>query len=381
MKTPKPHPWPFYIHCNGQYAKKIGGKHVYFGVEYHAALRKYYNMLDGGPATLKSCIKKYLASRERLQESGEITRRHVLDMEYTLDGLSDLFGSRLLTGLGSEDFGVWRANLAKTNGPVSLSNHIARVRIFLNWCKRERIITDLPPGDALRKPSKAQLRKARSAKGSMMFEPEELRTLLKYANPQLKAMILLALNCGLGNKDISLLAKKNVKGGVLDFPRNKTGIERKGIPLWLETIKAIDAVTRPDDDFLFRTKYGNLWGCKGASDNDSPIASSFRKLCKELNLYKQGRNFYSLRHVTQTIAEEMDPKATEYIMGHCPASNDMSAVYRERMSKDRLSRVVEHIRQWVGLDKHSIELFATTQETPLPVVNLPIPITPTVNMQ
>jgi hypothetical protein len=70
-------------------------------------------------------------------------------------------------------------------------------------------------------------------------------------------------------------------------------------------------------------------------------------------------------------------------MGHCPASDDMSAVYRERMSKERISRVTDHIRQWVGLDKHSIELFANPQEQePLfPVVNLPIPTTtPPVNV-
>jgi integrase len=314
------------------------------------APRKYYSTLEAPSCSLKSAIDRYLTALQRLRESGEVTRRHYGNMEWTLGKLSSAVSpARPIAGLTSDDFGVWRAALGKTNGPVSLGNHDRRVRAFLNWCKREKIIPDLPAGDALRKPTRSQLRRARSAQGSRMFTPEEIRQLLVCAGPQLRAMILLALNAGLGNEELAQLRTHHVKGKWLDYARPKTGIERR-VPLWPETREAITAVIRPDDEVVFRTKYGNPWTPKGKMGVDSPISPKFTKLCKGVGVYKPGRGFYSLRHVCQTIGEESgDRAAIEYILGHAPPADDMSAVYRERMAPQRLIRVVKYIRHWLGL--------------------------------
>jgi hypothetical protein len=34
-------------------------------------------------------------------------------------------------------------------------------------------------------------------------------------------------------------------------------------------------------------------------------------------------------------------------MGHAPKSDDMSAVYRERIGNDRLKAVTDHVREWL----------------------------------
>ncbi len=76
----------------------------------------------------------------------------------------------------------------------------------------------------------------------------------------------------------------------------------------------------------------------------------------EIGLDKAGRGFYSLRHVCETIGGESgDQIATDFIMGHAPDSADMSAVYRERMSKKRLLKVVKHVRRWVFGKKATVE--------------------------
>jgi integrase len=350
-KPPKPYPdFPLFRHANGQWAKKIDGRFVYFGTDWRAALKKYHVMADGPAHTLKTSIDKYVSSRRLLQESGEITRGHLRDIERTLTGLSATIGqTRTVAGLGSEDYGLWRAHLGKTNGPVALRNHLARVRAFLNWCVREKIIGVLPPCDSLKKPSRGQLRRARAARGSRMFTPQELRRLIECAGPEFRAMILLALNAGLGPEDLAQLKTGNIKGKWLDYPRPKTGVERR-VPLWPETQKALAAVIRPDDAAVFRTKYGNLWTATGTSGSGSPISAKFNKLCKGIGIYKAGRGFYSLRHVAQTVGEESgDHAATECILAHCPPSGDMASVYRERMADKRLFRVVKHIRRWLGL--------------------------------
>lgn len=61
-------------------------------------------------------------------------------------------------------------------------------------------------------------------------------------------MVLLGINCGLGNNDCANLPMTAVDldNGWLDFGRPKTGIHRR-CPLWLETVAAIQAAleTRP----------------------------------------------------------------------------------------------------------------------------------------
>jgi hypothetical protein len=60
---------------------------------------------------------------------------------------------------------------------------------------------------------------------------------LTKADATLKAMILLGINGGLGNTDISELvhAAVNLDTGWIDYPRPKTGVARR-FPLWDETV-------------------------------------------------------------------------------------------------------------------------------------------------
>ena len=83
-------------------------------------------------------------------------------------------------------------------------------------------------------------------------------------------------NLRMGNLDL--------EKGWLDFPRPKTGVERRA-PLWPETVEALrlvletrkEAKERADADRIFITKYGQPWG-KDIADN--PISKETRKLLK-----------------------------------------------------------------------------------------------------
>ena len=110
---------------------------------------------------------------------------------------------------------------------------------------------------------------------------------------------MLALNCGMGNSDCGQLRFRNVdlRGGWLDYPRPKTGVDRR-CPLWKETIQAIKTAIEdrpePNDDaardFVFITKYGQPWA-KDTMAN--PISAEFRKLLNELSLHEEGLSFYT----------------------------------------------------------------------------------------
>ena len=69
-------------------------------------------------------------------------------------------------------------------------------------------------------------------------------------------------------------------------------------------------------------------------------------LLKKQAAYREGVNFYVLRHTFRTIADAArDPVAIDLIMGHSDPS--MGGHYRERIDDSRLRAVAELVRQWL----------------------------------
>ena len=351
-KTPPP-PWPFFVHRNGQYCKKVNGKHVYFGTDYHAGLKKYYAYLEAPPASVKDTIKKYLADLKALGR----TQRHVKSMEWTLNKFAESVGeNRLMRTLQETDFQKWREELRATNGPVSLGNHVRRVKVLFNWAADPgRNIAKLPPKTCLQLPSRDELRKDRKKRGSKMFSREELTTLIQCGGPTMRAMILLALNGGLGPQDLALLQTSHIKGKWIVYPRPKTGMDRT-FPLWPETRQALAEIIRPGDPVVFRTANGKEWLSRGKAGFDSPISQRFTRLCKGAGIHKPGCGFYSLRHVFATVASgAKDRDAVESILGHVPDSRDMlRGYYIEQTDPKRLIAVVKYVRRWLQPGKIKI---------------------------
>jgi len=184
--------------------------------------------------------------------------------------------------------------------------------------------------------------------------------MIRKANPSLRAMLLLGINCGFGNGDCGKLpiTALDLAGAWVTFPRPKTGIPRR-CSLWPETVSAIREAlavrTEPKDEsdtkLVFITAFGRSWHKK---IEDNPISKEMAKLLKLLKLYRaKGHGFYTLRHCFETIGgEAKDQIAVDHIMGH--AREDMASVYRERISDTRLKAVTDHVRQWLFDEKSAI---------------------------
>lgn len=367
-KPAKPYEgFPLFPHATRRWAKKIRGKLVYFGPwsDPDGALKKYLDERDALHAgrkprqestgvTVRDVVNHFLETKENLKDNGEITAQTYADYYSTAEYVVTKLGrERLADDITGDDFAKLRRDLAKTLGPVALGNEIQRIRILFKHAYDAALI-DRPIryGPEFKRPSKKVLRLHRAAKGPRMFEAVELKRLIDGAGVPLKAMLLLGINCGLGNHDCGMLPLKaaDMKGVWLTYPRPKTGIGRR-CPLWPETIKALQAAiaARPKTKdpetagLLFLTKYGQAWA-KSTSDN--PIAKETRKLLDELKLHRPGLGFYTLRHVFDTIGgETRDQPAVDLIMGH--ARNDMASAYRERISDERLKAVTDYVHGWL----------------------------------
>jgi len=375
-KPAKPRPdFPLFPHATGRWAKKIRGKLHYFGkwVDPQAALEKYIDQRDdlyagrtprikGEGLSVRDLLNRFLTSKQKLLDSGEIRRKTFAEYRLTCNRIAGSFGlNRLVMDLDASDFERLRADIAETWGPVRLGNEIQRIRMVFKYaldCKLIDAAVSFGPG--FKKPSAKVLRLSRNGRGPKMFTAEEIRKMLDAAGPQLRAAILLGVNCGYGNHDLATLplAALDLETGWATYPRPKTGIQRR-CPLWPETVQAVreTIAARPtpkqkaDAGMLFLTLRGHRWPDERA---DNGVGKQFGKLLMALGLNRPGRGFYSLRHTFQTIGDgARDPVAVSHVMGHAPAANDMASVYREGIEDARLAAVAEHVRAWLFGDQES----------------------------
>jgi integrase len=278
-----------------------------------------------------------------------------LDYKQACEFIISNFGRRrLVADLGPADFAALRDVLAKRYGPVRLGNVIQRVRSVFKFAIDDALI-DRPVnfGRGFARPAKKVLRVHRAGQGAKLFTAEEIRRMLAAAGQLLKAMLLLGINCGFGVADSGRLplAALDLDGGWVNFPRPKTGIERR-CPLWPETVQAIrEAVAlRPtpkdpaDAALAFLGRQGRPWHREYKS---SPMCHNVGKLLRQLGINgRKGLGIYTLRHCFETVAgESKDQIAVDHVMGH--ADETMAAVYREKISDDRLRAVAGHVRAWL----------------------------------
>ncbi|HZY87257.1 MAG TPA: tyrosine-type recombinase/integrase [Gemmataceae bacterium] len=372
----KPYPdFPLFPHASGQWAKKIRGRMHYFGLwaDPDAALARYLEQKDAlhagrkprpepGAVTVKDAANDFLNAKQALVDAGELSPRTWADYKEVCDLMVVQVGkARLVDDLGPDDFASLRNKVAKRWGPARLGNRLIQYTRSLFKHAFDAGMIDRPVrfGPGFKRPSAKVMRLNRAAAGPKLFTAGEVRRLINAAGVQLRAMILLGINCGFGNADCATLplSALDLDGGWVNYPRPKTGIGRR-CPLWPETVAALrEALAkRPepkaegDAGLVFVTKYGAGWH-KASGDN--PVSFEAAKLLKALGINgRKGLGFYTLRHTFRTVADgAKDQPAADHIMGHEVAH--MSSVYRETISNERLRVVADHVRAWLYAEKGS----------------------------
>jgi integrase len=366
-KPAKPYPeFPLFAHAAGQWAKKVRGKMHYFGLwtDPDAALQKYLEQRDDLHAgrtprphpdalTVKDIANAFLNAKQEALKAGELSPRTWADYRSIMDALVGGLGKhRRVDDLAPDDFAALKAKLARRNGPHRMCTVIQVVRsAFKHAYESGQLDRPTRFGPSFKRTSKKTLRLHRAKQGPKLFTAEEVRRLIDAAGVQLRAMILLGINCGFGNTDCGTLPTFAVGlgAGMIDFPRPKTGIPRR-CPLWPETAGALrEALARrprpkkaEHAGLVFVTKYGLAWA---KDDSAGPVTQEMRKLLNKLGINGH-RNFYCLRHTFRTVADgAKDQPAADHIMGHEVAH--MSSVYREGISDERLKAVSDHVRAWL----------------------------------
>jgi integrase len=380
--------FPLFQHATGQWAKKVNGRLHYFGKDKDKALAEWVRVKDallaGRPRpaettadskliTVRELCNLFLEFKDGLVETGELERRSFADYQVECMRMIEILGSTTpVDVLDQADFRRLRLALsrnAENQGRVSqktLEGRVARCRAVFRYGELTR-----NTGPVLykmifefKKPSKKAISKERG-ESRKVFDASEIRVLLSNAGVNLKAMIMLGINAGLGNTDIAELTLEHFDfdSGWMVKNRKKTGTPRR-CPLWPETIEAIQAAISirkssvKDCPFIFLTKQGNpfVQPPKQRQDENektrwsigsNPISSEFRKLRTSCGIDGAKQSFYALRHSFKTVGENATGNniAVDYLMGHLDES--VSGMYRQYILDERLLEVTNAVHKWL----------------------------------
>lgn len=370
-KPSKPYPdFPLYAHASGLWAKRINGRIHYFGPwrDWQAALAKFQRERDDLYAgrepevtegvSVETLCDHFIDAKRRQVLAGELRSPTYQDYWHSCKRVVKFFGKRrAVESLRPSDFGKLREDMAKTLGPVRLGNEISRIRTLFRYAGPEESgLLEKPVriGGEFRRPPKRVVRRVARESGPRWFQPAEVRALLRQSRGQLRAMVYLAINCGLGPRECGLLelADLDLDAGWLDHSRAKTEMPRRA-KLWPATVRAIrralhNRPTPRDPDLgsrIFITKYGRPWTHE--ADRVNPVSQEFAKLQDACGVRVKGRGFYCLRHSYRTAADECgDQPAINLTMGHVDPS--MGGIYRHTISDSRLEQVATTVREWLG---------------------------------
>lgn len=263
------------------------------------------------------------------RESRKLHRGTLRDYSDTMQRIVDGVGvDRDTAALGEAD-AAKVVDAMSSLGTQRRMKHVTIIRMFIRWCGRKGIacgwkVTDFVP------PTKAERRRDRAKRKKKPYTPAQVRRLLCHASDRLRAAILLCLNCAMGPDEVLTLTRADVKSGIIDKARQKTGVERR-IPLWPETIKAIEGMGR-----------GHLFAKPGGGVlNATTLMHKFRSLCKRSCVPMNG--LYTLRRTFRTIADDWgDHRAAALVMGR--ELPDIDTVYVLEIKDDRIVRMLDHVK-------------------------------------
>jgi integrase len=329
--------------------------------------------VQGDGLTVADLCNRFLTAKTRQLEAGELSLRSFGEYKQTTDMLVGAFGkTRLVDDLAADDFEALWETMSERWGPVRLGTEIQKVRTVFKYGFESGVIEKpVRYGPQFKKPSAGVMRRHRAKAGARMLEADQIRALVRgahvvgesepelvQASTQVKAMILLGVNAGFGNTDIATLplSALDLERGWINFPRPKTGIERR-CPLWPETVAALrealarrpEPKDRAADGLVFVNVRGAPLVCIRKTNRTDGVSVAFGALLKRFGLHRAGIGFYTLRHVFRTVADAArDPVAIDLIMGHSDPS--MGGHYRERVEDSRLRAVAEYVRRWLFSD-------------------------------
>lgn len=288
-----------------------GGKRIYLGSDREEALKKYYRLGLGMEAVQQQALPPMEITIKELANQFLIAQRaNWKNPQETLKCYQQWLGRFIedhprlkVADFTVEKFADWKLSL-KEHGytPETINHFLSAVRSIFNFAEDTCLIEKGPKLKRIKNEPKL----INGSQNKSLYTQDELQKLLENADIKMKAMVLLALNCGFGPKDIHDLTWNDIDNDRVTLPRSKTGVCQTYL-LWPETRELLEHICLQklapkvesqnskdqfkNNGFVFMTMFKRPW-------NKDAISEQFRKLCKKASIPCYG--FYRLRHCAST---------------------------------------------------------------------------------
>lgn len=331
-------------------------------------------MVGVGELTISDAAKLYLADQERRLAAKQVSAAHVRHMRYRIGRIVGAIGENtLLADIGKDelqrgvDYFIKRPTVRRHGRderpatPMAIDTVVGFIRamkaLFVWLDEDEDIPWSRPRSfrrifaikrEAMKTETERKQETHEMVTGRIpLFEVEELALLYAGASEQACAWMLLALNCGFTQQELSDLRTFEVDLDAqipcIHRKRGKTGVEMKW-ELWPETAEAIRSTMAHDNrgNRIFLTAHGKTL-CGGKENGRDAVRQVWRKLRVEAGR-PDALSFKYLRKTGGDCMKRLDGiEVSEMYLAHVEMQR-MSRHYTNR-DWDRMNASLREMRE------------------------------------
>lgn len=283
--------------------------------------------------TVGTHVESYLVTKMAKVKAGHLTAGRYDPIRTHLHHFRDWLGaSTAVSSIGGKVLTDYHAEQLAAISEERLSadytkDRLGTVKSFVQWLWRIEAIEDLPRVLA---PGSSDLRISRRTTTPGVFTIEEVKTLLASATDRTKLYLLLMLNTGSTQKDLSDLLPTEVdwKNGTITRKRSKTA-KHKGVPtvtyaLWKETFRLLQQERSSDAATVLVNHEGTPLKVETLDDDGKlkkidNVASAFSRLKRKKGIKKPLK--YFRKTSASLLKSNKEYRGLEVLfLGHAPAT-------------------------------------------------------------
>ncbi len=311
------------------------------------------------PVTIEGNIARFLTQKRAQVDCSELSPGRYDALNRHLAALSSFIGeSNPVSAITSRSMTDFRTDLLERKVRGEFRGAYARDRLdtakqFIRWLWGEETLAELPrviEGKSFVITAEAPVIKTLTI--------AETVALLDADSGQVKLFLLLGLNAGMTQKDISDLKHDEVnwQDGVIRRKRSKTRSFEKvpevAYKLWPETFRLLRVFRRPNSSQVLANENGGLLVTTRLRDDGDlqkidNISPRFSRLCLRVGI--EGRTFRSLRKTAATLlrGSEKYNGIEDLFLGHAPRT--MSDKHYAGVPHELMASALDWLGQQFGL--------------------------------
>ncbi len=285
-----------------------------------------WDMIEGDIPTLSEFAEKYINHIRDIKDN----RSWASALHY-LKNLTSFFKDKKLSQINSKDIDSYKRHRLREVKPASVNRELACLSHIFNFAKREKkFFGNNPVSEAKLLPEHNQIER--------ILTPEKEERLLNSSSPELRAILVCALNTGMRKGEILTLRWTNVdlENNVITLEHTNTkSKEMRRIPVNSVLRKPLleQKLKVGGSEYVFLSSNGSPY-----KRHDS-LKQAFNGALRRAEI--KGLRFHDLRHTaaTRMIESRASIVAVSRILGHADLKTTMRYAHPEDSLKDAVEKL------------------------------------------